>query len=120
MTGTYFFDDGTLGETTWYQYGENAVDRVWMYTDGAVAVSKNEDTYTVSGYITCDDKNTYNFTFTGAMSFFTDMEYYGNEAIGEVYPPLNRTAPMFDILGRPVDKDYHGIVLQNGYKYIVR
>ena len=31
---------------------------------------------------------------------------------------LDENAPMYDLLGRPVDKSYHGVVLQNGHKYL--
>ena len=33
-------------------------------------------------------------------------------------PALDTTQPMFNILGQQVDANYHGIVIQNGYKYI--
>ena len=86
--GTYEMENGSLGETTWYQYGESALDRTWMDEDGMVAVSKEGAVYKISGFLTCDDTNTYNFSFTGEMPFYTDDEYYPegihdvNEAIG--------------------------------------
>ena len=88
LTGTYEMENGSLGETTWYQYGESALDRTWMDEDGMVAVSKEGAVYKISGFLTCDDTNTYNFSFTGEMPFYTDDEYYTegihdvNEAIG--------------------------------------
>ena len=88
LTGTYEMENGSLGETTWYQYGESALDRTWMDEDGMVAVSKEGAVYKISGFLTCDDTNTYNFSFTGEMPFYTDDEYYPegihdvNEAIG--------------------------------------
>jgi hypothetical protein len=33
---------------------------------------------------------------------------------------LDVNAPMYDILGRQVDKTYHGIVIQNGNKYLLK
>lgn len=33
-------------------------------------------------------------------------------------PTLNLTQPMYNMLGQQVDENYHGIVIQNGYKYI--
>jgi uncharacterized repeat protein (TIGR02543 family) len=33
---------------------------------------------------------------------------------------LDQTAPMYDLLGRQVDATYHGIVIQNGNKYLLR
>ena len=121
LTGTYNLEDGSLGETTWYTYGESELDRVWLYYDGALAVTKNGETYSINGYITCEDNNTYNFTFTGEMPFYTDLEYYDDdEAIETAYPPLNPAGKMHDILGRPVGKGYRGIVIQDGKKYLVR
>ncbi len=121
LTGTYSFNDGSLGETTWYTYGESELDRVWLYYDGAVAITKNGENYSISGYITCDDNNTYNFTFTGEMPFYLDTEFYqDDEAIETAYPPLNPAGKMHDILGRPVGKGYRGIVIQDGKKYLVR
>jgi uncharacterized repeat protein (TIGR02543 family) len=35
-------------------------------------------------------------------------------------PTIDLDAPMYDILGRPVDANYRGIVIQQGYKYILR
>ena len=55
-------------------------------------------------------------------SFYTDEEYYGGgeeESIENV-PAIDRNAPMFDILGRPVGKGYHGFVIQNGHKYLLQ
>lgn len=33
-------------------------------------------------------------------------------------PTLNLTQPMYNMLGQQVDENYHGIIIQNGYKYI--
>ena len=33
-------------------------------------------------------------------------------------PALDLTQPMYNVLGQKVDANYHGIVLQNGYKYL--
>jgi hypothetical protein len=33
---------------------------------------------------------------------------------------LDRNAPMYDVLGRQVDKNYRGIVIQNGQVYLLR
>lgn len=120
LVGTYNMYDETLGETTWYQYGADALDRTWMYEDGAVAISKTGDVYTVAGYLDCDDNNTYNFSFTGEMPFYTDTEYYGEQEGIEKIPALDTQAEMYDILGRRVGKDYKGIVIQNNNKYLLR
>ena len=35
-------------------------------------------------------------------------------------PALNINEPMYDVLGRQVDKNYRGIIIQNGNKYLLR
>jgi uncharacterized repeat protein (TIGR02543 family) len=37
-----------------------------------------------------------------------------------VRPTLDVNAPMYDIMGRQVDKTYRGIIIQNGNKYLIR
>ena len=120
ITGLYSLDDFTLGEYTYYQFGKDDND----YSDAVeaqVAITLEGNIYTISGYMTCKNKNTYNFTFTGEMPFYLDTDYYGDEdqAIENV-PALDTQAQMFDVLGRPVGKGYKGFVIQNGYKYMVR
>ena len=120
LIGTYDSEAETMGEYTWYQYGpDDWTDFTWM-VEGQAAITKAENIYTISGYITGDNTNTYNFTFTGELNHYTDTEYYEQEGIEVIYPPLDKMAPMYDLLGRPIDKDYRGIVIQNGNKYLVR
>ena len=45
----------------------------------------------------------------------TDVENVETDSI----PALDVTKPMYNILGQPVTVDYHGVVIQNGYKYIL-
>ena len=120
LAGTYDMEDGSLGEYSWYQYGEDGnVDFTWA-KEGALAITVEGETYTVSGYITCEDNNTYNFTYTGKPLPYTDTEYYDTpEGIEGIYPPLDTAAPMYDILGRKVNKGYRGVVIQNGNKYLL-
>ena len=44
----------------------------------------------------------------------TDVENVEIENI----PALNVNMPMYNILGQQVDKNYRGIIIQNGYKYV--
>ena len=115
----YNMEDGSLGETTWYQYGESAYDRAWMETEGQLVINKEGEVYSISGYITCDDNNTYNFTYNGVMPFYEDTEYYSTEDI-ETVPAMDRHAPLYDVLGRKVNDTYKGIVIQNGHKYVLK
>jgi hypothetical protein len=33
---------------------------------------------------------------------------------------LDINAPMYDVLGRQVDKSYRGVVIQNGHVYLIK
>ena len=121
LAGQYSSENGSLGETSWYQYGESEMDLTWLLDDGQLVINKDGENYSISGYLTCDDANTYNFTFSGPMTYYTDTEYYDNqqEAIDHI-PAIDRNAPVYDILGRPVGEGYKGVVFQNGNKYLIR
>ncbi|MCR5050942.1 MAG: hypothetical protein K6A36_07665 [Paludibacteraceae bacterium] len=122
LTGIYSMDIYTMGEETYYQFGADQDNDFSYATEGMVTINKSGNTYSISGFITCEDNNTYNFTFTGEMPFYTDTDYYDydDEAIEVAYPPLNPAAKMHDILGRPVGRNYRGIIIQDGHKYLVR
>ena len=45
----------------------------------------------------------------------TDVE---NVEVEKIVPALDLTQPMYNILGQEVGADYHGIVIQNGNKYL--
>ena len=56
-----------------------------------------------------------------AKTALEDAAEYDPTAVENVKPAvLDRNAPMYDILGRQVDKTYRGIVIQNGQAYLVR
>lgn len=48
------------------------------------------------------------------------VEYDGGSAVENIFIELNPNAPMYNILGIQVDKNYKGIVIQNGQKYLLR
>lgn len=56
-----------------------------------------------------------------AKTALADAPDYDPTAVENVKPAtLNLNAPMYDVLGRQVDKTYRGIVIQNGQAYLVR
>ena len=56
-----------------------------------------------------------------AKTALADAPEYDPTAVENVKPAvLDRNAPMYDVLGRQVDKTYRGIVIQNGQAYLVR
>lgn len=120
LAGTYSWSDYTLGDYTYYVYGAGDDDFTWA-EDGEVTISKNGNVYTITGWVFCDNGNTYNISFTGEMPIYTDDEYYGDggdggsgvEAIESIDTP---DAPAYDLQGRRVSPSYRGIVIRNGRK----
>lgn len=121
LVGTYNFDEGSLGEYSYYQYGEDGLQDFYWIADGAVVIKKDGETYDISGYITCSESNdTYNFSFKGQMPFYTDTEYYDDAQGIENIPAMDRNAPLYDLSGRKVNGTCQGVVIQNGHKYLVK
>lgn len=122
VTGVYSWDDWSLGDYTYYSWGEGDEDFTWA-VDGQVTISKEGQIYTIKGSIPCENNKVYNISFTGEMQFYTDEEYYGGEDDGvesilDDSNILSKDAPMYDLMGRRVAKSYRGIYIQNGRKYI--
>ena len=94
-------------ERTWTQ-GDLTENGTWDLTDVA------------KGIYTIRVKNVFEWSRPKLLSI--DIQYNGvipTEAI-ETISPLDKNAPMYDILGRPVNESYHGIIIQNGQKYLLR
>ena len=71
--GTYSLDDGTMTNYSFYQYGEN-FDDYSMAVEGAMVINAVESGYSISGYITCENGNTYNFSFEGPVLLDDDEQ----------------------------------------------
>jgi len=71
--GLYSTDDGTMTEYSFYQFGENYEDYS-MAVEGAMVINAVESGYSISGYITCENGNTYNFSFEGPVLLDDDEE----------------------------------------------
>lgn len=123
LTGTYTWDDYTLGDYTYYLWGEGDYDMAWA-EDGNVVITKKGDIYTIEGFILGDNGVTYNFTFTGELPIYLDEDYYGDgDGVSDVTvdgAKLDENAPMYNVLGHKVNSNYKGIVIQNGRKFINR
>ena len=129
ITGTYSINDWSLGDYTYYIWGEGDYDMAWAM-DGEATITKSGDEYTIKGWILGDNDVTYNFSFSGTMPFYTDDEYYGdggegddsvdtiiNDAENVTFDPEQAA---YDLRGRRVGNNYRGIVLQNGHKYLLK
>lgn len=128
ITGTYRMSDYSLGDYTYYVYGETENDIAWA-EDGQVTISKSGDNYTITGYMVGDNKVRYNFTFTGHLPFYLDSDYYVDDdeddagvqsVTQDTDAEFNPDAPMYNIHGQRVDKTYRGFIIQDGYKFLLR
>lgn len=134
LTGTYKMTDYSLGDYSYYLYGESDEDITWA-NNGEVTITKTGDVYSIAGYLICDNQVRYNFSFTGKLPIYLDTDYYYDDdedddddgeldGVTEVVNDSNTTldvdAPMYDTTGRRVGANYRGIVIQNGRKYMVR
>lgn len=126
LTGTYNMADYTLGDYTYYLWGEGDNDMAWA-EDGQAVITQNGDVYTITGYMKCDNNVTYRFSFTGKLPIYLDSDYYGdgedgsgvNDAVLDG-AELDENAPMYNLIGHKVGRSYKGIIIQNGRKFMNR
>ena len=55
-----------------------------------------------------------------AKTALADAAEYDPSAVENVTIEFDRNAPMYDVLGRQVDKSYRGVVIQNGHVYLIK
>ncbi len=88
--------------------GEPYASNVWYIVSGSLQVSQ-----TAKGV-------RYELNATTSKGSTIQAVYEGDvQAIDQV-TTLDKNAPMYDVLGRPVGEGYKGIVIQNGQKFFVR
>ena len=95
--GVYSLENGKMGEYSFYSFGPNE-DDYYDVTDVAFAINKEANVYSVSGYFTCENGDTYNFTFSGALE-----EEPGEEGLEDTKDGVKATK-----------------VLRNGQLWIIR
>ena len=66
ITGMYSIEDGNMTTDSFFQYGEDYADYSYA-TEGQMVINEENGIYTVSGYITCENLNTYNFSYSGKL-----------------------------------------------------
>ncbi len=76
FVGIYDIEDGNMTTESFFQYGENYDDYSYA-KEGQMVISKANGLYSISGYITCENKNTYNFSFTGIIAGGLDDDAQG-------------------------------------------
>ena len=93
-------------------------------TDKSVTwASDNETVATVvDGVVTAVAEGTANITVTTTDGGFKATCVVTVRIVDGVMniQVLDINAPMYDVLGRQVDKNYRGIVIQNGYKFLLQ
>lgn len=121
ITGTYLWDDLTLGDFTYYIWSFDEADFAWM-EEGNVTITKTGDIYTVEGILYGDNTNIYNISFTGEMPIYLDKDYYGDgdSAVDAVLSDSSVSHTAYDLQGRRVGPSYRGIIIRNGQKIIAR
>jgi hypothetical protein len=100
FVGTYAIESGNMTEESFFQYGEEYEDYSYA-TEGQMVIRKENGAYIISGYITCENKNTYNFSYTGIIEGGLDED--APEGINEINSEFKAQK-----------------VLQNGQLYIIR
>lgn len=123
ITGTYTWDDWTLGDYTYYIFGYGDDDMTWV-EDGTVTITKSGNVYTIKGTFLCDDSKTYTVSYSGTPDFYTDDEYYGDgsgdeSGVGSVLTEMKEgDSTMYDLQGRKVREGFRGIYIRNGKKQV--
>ncbi len=110
FAGMYSTDSGNMTTQSFIQYGEE-YDEYTYATEGQMVINQNGNIFSISGYITCEDKNTYNFSYTGLLG--GDNEVQGLEKVqrdkvqstkilreGQLY--LMYDGKMYDVQGKVV------------------
>ena len=76
FVGAYSIENGNITTYSFFQYGEEYEDYSYA-TEGEMTISKAEGIYTITGYITCENYKTYNFSFSGLIEGGLDEDEQG-------------------------------------------
>jgi len=118
-SGTYTVGEGINDYYTYaYEYIPGATEDedqaiTYMFAEGSVTLTANGDNYDLAYSL----KDTDGILHTGSV-ISVCSESGQPQAIETIEVPLDTKAPMFNILGQPVDASYEGIIIQNNHKYL--
>ena len=76
FVGAYSIENGNMTTYSFFQYGEEYEDYSYA-TEGEMTISKAEGIYTITGFITCENYKTYNFSFSGLIEGGLDEDEQG-------------------------------------------
>lgn len=110
FAGMYSTESGNMTTESFYQFGED-FDEYTFATEGQMVINQDGNIFSISGYITCENKNTYNFSYTGLLG--GDNKVQGLEKVqrdkvqstkilreGQLY--LMYDGKMYDVQGKVV------------------
>ena len=94
---------------SFFQYGEDYSDYSYAM-EGQMVISEENGVYSISGYITCENLNTYNFTYSGRLTGNEEMgiadvqrsDVHCKKVLRDDRIIIIREGAMFDTLGRGV------------------
>ena len=109
ITGTYSTEEGNMTTESFFQYGEDYSDYSYA-TEGQMVISEENGVYSISGYITCENLNTYNFTYSGRLTGNEEMgiadvqrsDVHCKKVLRDGRIIIIREGAIFDTLGRGV------------------
>jgi hypothetical protein len=115
LAGDYSYEMSNLGEQTYILFGDGDMDYAEMY-DGNLSIEQTGKGYLIRGAVLADDDKVYVFEYEGGVEFSTVWP----ESIEQTEATLDLNAPMFDVMGRRVNADYQGMVIQNKHIFMLR
>lgn len=127
-----YFIDGSKHIMVWdivWEGNKPVMTLRYMFDCGLSSIREMHLDY--AGNLVCSGENAVavftlpkadNTTIIPARKALTVTKQGAGTAVEDVVAPaqLDVDAPMYDVMGRPVDKTYKGIVIQNGHKYLLR
>lgn len=127
-----YFIDGSKHIMVWdivWEGNKPVMTLRYMFDCGLSSIREMHLDY--AGNLVCSGENAVavftlpkadNTTIIPARKALTVTKQGAGTAVEDVVAPaqLDVDAPMYDVMGRQVDKTYKGIVIQNGHKYLLR
>jgi hypothetical protein len=101
MMGAFEYDE---------ESGDYVATKVWYIVSGTLTVTKTNKGARLELVAQTGHGSTINAVYEGPVT----------SALNNVIAPLDKNAPMYDVLGRQVEATYQGIVIQNGKRYLNR
>ncbi|MBQ6765045.1 MAG: hypothetical protein IJP45_07665 [Paludibacteraceae bacterium] len=115
LAGDYSYEMSNLGDQTYILFGDGDMDYAEMY-DGNLSIEKTDNGYLIRGAVLADDDKVYVFEYEGGVEFSAVWP----ESIEQTEVMLDPDAPMYDVIGRRVNADYQGMVIQNKHIFMLR